>query len=427
MLDLNPLNVSMIITAPVVDNAFKISVNTENLGGSGSATKTFVLPAVGGPFDITDWGDGSSDLAVSGSQTHVYSATGTYTITINKITNNFRPCQFNDGGDELKIIDIENWGNIVWDTGSEIFRGCTNLDISATDNPDFSAITTMWAAFYNCTSITRHCTYNAPLCANWSYSFYGNMMTTLPLPDTSANTTFQAIFTKCYDLTSVPKLVFPSGITNFASFFQECKSITSYHSEWDFSSGELFDYAFYFNESCTSYPSEWDFSSVTGARAMFRSNILITSFPSEWDFSSVTNAKEMFRDCTSLTSLTAYSFNSTTFELLCYGNSAMANIPNFPTSGQVDNFKNAFRNMGSVDMPSFTLNMTAMTNGTTCFSGSTLATAAYQLLIIDLNTNNSNTGVTFHGGYSTLDGDATAEAARTNLVDVKSWTITDGD
>ena len=38
MLDLNPLNVSMIITAPVVDNAFKISVNTENLGGSGSAT-----------------------------------------------------------------------------------------------------------------------------------------------------------------------------------------------------------------------------------------------------------------------------------------------------------------------------------------------------------------------------------------------------
>ena len=410
-----------------VDNAFKISVNTENLGGSGSATKTFVLPAVGGPFDITDWGDGSSDLAVSGEQTHVYSATGTYTITINKITNNFRPCQFNDGGDELKIIDIENWGNIVWDTCNGAFRGCANMDISATDNPDFSVTSSMYTAFYKCSSITRHCTYNAPLAESWAYAFGDNaLITTIPLPDTSGATTMAAIFLRCYDLTSLPAFDV-SNVTTFTSAFQQCTSITSFPSEWDLSSGELFGWAFYDTESVSSFPDGWDFSSATDCRAMFKFNAAVTSFSADYDFDNVTQTKEMFRECTSLTSLPAYSFNSTTtFEWMLLECNAIVNIPNFPNSDQVTNFENAFREMGTVGMPT-TLDMRAMDNGTLCFYQSTLPDAAYQLLIIHLDANNNNTGVVFHGSLASLVGNAPAIADRDNLVDVKGWTITDGD
>ena len=408
------------------DNAFKISVNTEN---AGSATKTFVLPAVGGPFDITDWGDGSSDLAVSGSQTHEYAETGTYTITINKITNNFRPCYFNDGGDELKIIDIENWGNIRWDSGYGAFRGCENMDIRATDNPDFSVATSMYTVFYGCKDITRHCKYDAPLATSWSYAFYNNNdLTSMPLFDTSGGTDFSNFMRLCSEITSVAAFDVSSGV-DFGSAWRSCKEVTSFPSEWDFSSGEEFDYAFYKVESCTSYPSGWDFSNVTNARGIFRGNFAVTSFPSEWNFDSVNanGGREMFRECTSLTSLPAYSFNSTTtFEWMLLECNAIVNIPNFPNSDQVTNFENAFREMGTVGMPT-TLDMRAMDNGTLCFYQSTLPDAAYQLLIIHLDANNNNTGVVFHGSLASLVGNAPAIADRDNLVDVKGWTITDGD
>ena len=412
-----------------VDNAFKISINTENLGGTGSATKTFVLPAYGGPFDVTDWGDGSSDLAVSGSQTHVYSATGIYTITINKITNNFRPCYFNDGGDELKIIDIENWGNIRWDSGYGVFRGCANLDISATDNPDFSASTNMYTLFYNCSSITKHCKYDAPLAASWAYAFYNNSsLTSMPISDTSGGTDFGNWMRLCTSLTSVPAFDVSSGV-EFGNAWRECDKVTSFSSELDFSSADQFDYGFYKVESCTSYPSEWDFSNVTNARGIFRNNFAVTSFPSEWNFDNVNalGGREMFRECTSLTSLPAYSFNGVTnFQYMLYGNQAMVNIPNFPDSAIVTNFDGAFRWMGTVGMPT-TLDMSGMDNGNLCFYLTTIPDAAYQLLIIDLEANNDSEDVVFYGGYASLDGDVTSIAARTALVDDKGWTITDGD
>ena len=110
------------VISPAADEAdttsFKITIDTEN---AGSATKTFNLPSVGGPFDVTDWGDGQSDLGVSGAQSHVYGATGIYTITINKIENAFQPCKFNNTGDKAKLLSVLQWGNIVWDDCNSSF------------------------------------------------------------------------------------------------------------------------------------------------------------------------------------------------------------------------------------------------------------------------------------------------------------------
>jgi len=66
-----------------------------------------------------------------------------------------------------------------------------------------------------------------------------------------------------------------------------------------------------------------------------------------------------------------------------------------------------------------------MTNGIGCFSGVTLPTVTYSILLIDLNTNNSNNGVTFDAGLSKYNSSATA--ARTSLTgSPRNWVITDG-
>ena len=66
---------------------------------AGSATKTIILP-ITGTYTV-NWGDGKTNTSVA---THVYNATGNYTINITNIAETgFR---FNNGGDKLKIITI---------------------------------------------------------------------------------------------------------------------------------------------------------------------------------------------------------------------------------------------------------------------------------------------------------------------------------
>jgi len=59
--------------------------NTENLGGTSSATKTIVLPMTAGP--LVDWGDGT----VNNLNTHVYAVGGIYEITIDECSTSPNP------------------------------------------------------------------------------------------------------------------------------------------------------------------------------------------------------------------------------------------------------------------------------------------------------------------------------------------------
>jgi surface protein len=132
----NTLSGGIVPAVAAASANFTFTVNTEN---AGSATKTFVLPLLeNGTIDFdVDWGDSSTDTITAYDQsevTHVYEATGTYTINI---TNEVRGWKFNDGGDELKILNISSWGEFNF-TERDTFRGCANLTSSATNVPTVS-------------------------------------------------------------------------------------------------------------------------------------------------------------------------------------------------------------------------------------------------------------------------------------------------
>ena len=214
-------------------------VSTWDTTQAGSASDTIVLPMTAG--NTVHWGDGTSDT----TNTHTYASGGTYTVTIEGAVNTFR---FANIGDKAKIIDISNWGGFDF-ADNNTFRGCSNLDISATDIPTIST-TTLSSSFYACSSLTT------PDFSRW---------------DTSS-------------------------VTNMFNTFAGCILFNSLLN-WDTSSVTIMQYMF---QNCTSFnqPLNWDTSSVTNMSLMFQGASSFNQLLG-WDTSSVTNMSTMFKDCTS--------------------------------------------------------------------------------------------------------------------------------
>ncbi len=91
-------------------------------------------------------GDGIVETITSGNPpTHTYSTVGTYTI---KISGTFPRIFFDyNSSDVFKILSIENWGTIHWQTMRYASSDCRNLVYNATDAPDLSNVTDMSGMF----------------------------------------------------------------------------------------------------------------------------------------------------------------------------------------------------------------------------------------------------------------------------------------
>jgi surface protein len=131
---------SMASSGPVTwtTEAFLMTIATT------TATETFTIPAQNlGTFDaIVNWGDGSKSTISAfndANLAHVYATAGTRQI---KITGSFPNIRFNDLGDKLKVISVENLGVTGWLSLADAFEGCTNMTSFISGNTDTSNVTT---------------------------------------------------------------------------------------------------------------------------------------------------------------------------------------------------------------------------------------------------------------------------------------------
>lgn len=127
---------------------YQILVKTDNAGTSNS--DQFTLPATG--TYTVDWGDGNIDSSVTGAQTHTYASAGEYVI---KVTGGLTAITFNDGGDRLKLLEIQAWGNVAWAIMSGACFGCANMQGTFTDTPNLSSVTSMASMFRDATSFNQ--------------------------------------------------------------------------------------------------------------------------------------------------------------------------------------------------------------------------------------------------------------------------------
>lgn len=257
---------------------FIITVKTDNAGTSSSTQFTIPTnPLYRGVYDI-ETSDGQVYKNVSGDKTLTFPTAGTYDI---KISGNFASIYFNNEGDKAKLLDIKQWGDVVWRSMVSSFRGCTSL-----------------------TNITAK---DAPVLSSFKFE---------PLPQSSLIyfpiSDLVSTFSGCSNLTNINFMANwdMSQVRNISSLFRECSSITDWSgmANWDVSNLKYLNQTFLlvssFNDDAMEYIRNWDVSNVISMIALFAITSITTTEPlSNWDVSNVENLNQIFQQTASLNSL----------------------------------------------------------------------------------------------------------------------------
>lgn len=305
----------------VINLDFVFTINTANTSTGSSTSTQFKLPtsalaSTSYGFDV-DWGDGNIDTGITAWNdsrvTHTYASSGTYTITITGLIRGFN---FQNTGDRLKILDIQNWGTVEFvpvTLTSGAFWGCSNLNVSATDSPTF--LTGSQQGFFRaCSSLVGN-------------SSFGD-----------------------WDL---------SPVDHLARFFDGCTLFDQNINNWNVSNCTSFD-SMFFNMANYNRPlNNWDVSAGTIFNQMFRSAIVFNQNIGSWDLSNATSTIAMFYDATAFNnggSDTIKNWNVSNVSTFCSSNNGMFRLAlafNQPIGiwdvGNGTNFDSFFRNANAFD------------------------------------------------------------------------------
>jgi len=339
---------------------------TQAGGGSEPTNDTIILPLVSdGNYDFyVDWGDGNRDNITTYNQsevTHQYSNTGIYEV---RIIGGITGWQFNNAGDDDKIIEISQWGPLKFvSNDNNLFYGCSNLELTATDSLTLGA-------------------------SNGQY-----------------------MFGFCFNLGSEGDMNSwdTSSVTNMANMFYLALDFNQDIGSWDVGNVENFAFMFgavqgtnAFNNGGSPSISGWDTSSVTNMSNMFRSCTGFNQPIGYWNISNVTSISSMLFNC--------YSFNQP--------------IGQWNTSS-LTNISSALYGTAVFDQDLSNWVVTGVTNAINfMYDASGLSTTNYDRTLSGWSSQAVQNGVNIDFGgsqYST----ATGLAFRNALV-ASGWTITDG-
>lgn len=208
-------------------NAFVIRVKTDNAGTS--ANNQFTLPVPGfGTYDYTiDWGDGTIETHTTDTpKTKTYPTAGIYTI---KISGTFPNIRFNNGGDNLKLVETVNFGDVGWVNLQSAFQGCTNNVINVNCTGNFDLVTVAANAWQNNTNLGFFPAIDMPICTNITGAWTNCNLTNFPLINLSSVIgagDFNRGAWQNNRFTSFPAIDMPNG-TDFRDTWRDC-DLTSF-------------------------------------------------------------------------------------------------------------------------------------------------------------------------------------------------------
>jgi len=281
---------------------------------AGSPDDTVVLPLTSdGSYDFyVDWGDGNRDNITGYNQseiTHQYSNTGIYEI---RIRGGITGWQFNNAGDDDKILEISNWGPIRFTSGNtNIFYGSQFLDITTSDSLVLgNDASQMFAGcdiqnnLYANNWDTSACTIMISM-FNGANSFNQNIGSW----DISNVTSIAGIFGGCDAFNNGGSSSISgwntSNITNMLGAFAGVTGFNQPIGTWDVSNvttmQAMFREGAFTQVSFDQDLGNWDVSSVTSMNGMFDNTTFNnggSSSISGWNTSSVTDMQDMFKYCT---------------------------------------------------------------------------------------------------------------------------------
>ena len=166
-------------------------------------------------------------------------------------------------------------GGRVWQAP---FMGCSHLDVTATDTPDLSNVTSMRQMFHGATSLEGNEHFN-----RWDVSKVTNM---------------NSMFREATNFNQNIGGWDVGNVTTMAFMFNGATSFNQYIGGWDVSNVTTMGWMFWGASNFDQEIGNWDVSNVTNMRAMFAVATSFNQYIGDWDVSNVTNMRFMFSEAT---------------------------------------------------------------------------------------------------------------------------------
>lgn len=378
-------------------------------------------------------------------------------VTFSMTPTNLRRFFINDGLYRDNLTDVIQWGTVPWVSMENAFFGCSNLQISASDVPDLTGVSSMFQMFRNCSALNGPSNIN-----NWHTGSITSMsrmfnnaslfnqniggwntaeVTTMSLMFSNASSFNQDIGSwNTAAVTDMETLFFSalsfnqniggwntSAVANMSGVFFQASSFNQYIGNWDTSSVTIMREMFYNASSFNQDIGNWDTAAVTDMSWMFYSASSFNQYIGGWNTAEVTTFNSMFGltssfnqeignwDTAAVTDMSWMFYNSSAFNQDIGGwNTAMVT-----TMGSM--FLNALS--FNQDLGSWTLNVDLFMGG--MFSSGVMDCDHYSATLVGWEANNTNV-TNMNLGVHTLSYGTSASAARDILVNDRNWFI-DGD
>ena len=376
--------------------------------------EVITIPTIGSGYNYDiETSDGQTFTGVTGDQAITFPSAGDYDVNISGL---FPIIYINNGVDDLKLIDVKQFGNIVWGSFNSSFYGAENLTGSFTDTPNLSGVTNISFVFRGASS------FNGDI-SSWDVSNVTNI---------SRCFEGASLFNQDISLWSV------DSVTNMSSAFRDALAFNQNINSWDVSNvtnmKEMFDNTDSFNQNLNS----WVTTSVINMNQMFRDSLIFNGNISLWDVSSVTDMGLMFLNASSFNQdIGSWDVGNVTNMGGMFRNCTVFNHDlNSWDVSNVTNMSLMFENASAFNQNIEDWDIAEVTNFTNFLTDSTLSIANYDALLIGWNATLQSaypfstigypTNISFSGGDSQYTGGGAAASARANLINRFSWTITDG-
>ncbi len=259
---------------------FVTTWKTDNPGIS--ADNQITIPTFPGEtYDYTvDWGDGTSDVNVTGNITHTYVTAGTYQVSI---SGDFPRIFFDDYDgteqDSDKLLSVDQWGSGKWTSMNNAFTHCSNMDVLATDFPDLSQVTTLGAMFRFCESLVGNDSFS-----NW---------------EVENVTSFSNMFDGATKFNQPIGSWDVSNAVNMVYMFSNATEFNSDISSWDISNVQHIESMFIGASSFNQPIGSWNIQNVVSLATLFAGASAFDQDISVWDVSNVENMGAMFSGASS--------------------------------------------------------------------------------------------------------------------------------
>ena len=204
-------------------------------------------------YEVDSDGDGVFEGPFNIDATFDFQTTGPHTL---RIRGQFPAIQFGSTSGATmadKVVSLDQWGSIVWQSMEGAFKGCTNMEVPATDVPNLSNVVTMEGMFDGAAK------------AN---------------PDVSA-----------WEV---------GNVRIMARLFRDASAATPDVEGWGEDLVNVQNMSSMFERAIAAKPntSNWNVSNVTNMSNMFAGAVAANPNTSNWNVSNVTNMKPMFKRTT---------------------------------------------------------------------------------------------------------------------------------